>query len=112
MSKTKKTPEPSAAVEPMPCASVEKAMTAAGYATVRFVGKNIRYEKPGGKRDAMGNKEVELMSVHDVVVSPGLLTKDGNWPALDVVRKLGLHVRETQLFGDELFLRDVVGLKD
>lgn len=91
---------------------IEEAMTAAGYESVRFNAKNIQIEVTGGKRDRLGNKEVMPISVHDVVLAPGMLTTDGNWPAIGVASELALSFREIQLAGTELILRDVRDLKE
>jgi len=112
MSKTKKTPEAAGDAEPMTTERIRKAMKAAGYESVDFVHKNILVEKPNAMRDAVGNKEVEPMSVQDIILAPGLLTKDGNWPAIQVAKTMAIRFREFQLCGAELILRDVVDIQD
>ncbi len=96
---------------PMTMARVVEAMKAVGYESVEFVGKNIQVEIPGAARDRTGNRQVQPLSVHDVILAPGLLTADGNWPAIKVAVELPLNFREFQLVGADLILRDVRDLQ-
>lgn len=111
MSKSKKTPDAAESAAPMTTARIAEAMKSAGYESVRFVPKNILVEIQGGSRDANGNKAVEPMSVHDVILAPGLLTQDGNWSAIQIAKDLAIRFREFQLCGSELILRDVRDLQ-
>lgn len=97
---------------PMTMARVVEAMKAVGYESVDFVGKNIQVEVPGSPRDRNGNRQVQPISVHDVLLGPGMLTAEGNWPAIKVAVELPLNFREFQLVGTELILRDVRDLQE
>lgn len=98
--------------QPMTKARITEAMKAIGYESVTFVGKNILVEIPGSERDRDGNRAVRPMSVHDILLSPGTILVDGNWPAIKTAGGLRLKFREFQLAGEDLILRDVEDIQE